>query len=462
MRTCLKFIVFALTAITGFGYFCGAGAHVEQPTIQPKAPSDAFRWDGIKGKQQEPTWHRFAGEFPAGMLSRPGELTLDNWFHDGHLRTYALLRHNDVVRSVEVHRGAGPVFMFGNARRPRLLDEVTLRFQEPDFPQPDKALSARELFDWINAQGILVVRNGKIVFEDYPGMDPGLRHMWMSISKSILNMLLGLLVSEGKLDMTKNVEHYIADLRKKDYGSFTLQELADMNADVDMNESNYQDPKSPFWDFGRSMNWFNDDGRWPGGNKQFLTTVKRLEKATGEKAAKVRYTSSNSQVLAWVIENVSGRPFSEVVEDKLWKRIGAVANASYSVDKTDFPFAGGGFSTTLRDLARYGTIWANKGLAPDGNRIFEDAWIKENTSGKGPAIGKYNYHNQSYSNGTAIVHQGHSGQILWVNPQSGTIVACFGSVTTPGGGNRWSRQAHVALAEAIDQYLRDNKIAASP
>ena len=38
-------------------------------------------------------------------------------------------------------------------------------------------------------------------------------------------------------------------------------------------------------------NWFNDDGRWPGGNKQFLATVKRLEKATGEKAAKVRYTS---------------------------------------------------------------------------------------------------------------------------------------------------------------------------
>ncbi len=63
---------------------------------------------------------------------------------------------------------------------------------------------------------------------------------------------------------------------------------------------------------------------------------------------------------------------------------------------------------------------------------------------------------------TAIVHQGHSGQILWVNPQSGTIVACFSSVTTPGGGNRWSRQAHLALAEAIDQYLRDNKIAASP
>jgi hypothetical protein len=35
-------------------------------------------------------------------------------------------------------------------------------------------------------------------------------------------------------------------------------------------------------------------------------------------------------------------------------------------------------------------------------------------------------------------------------------------VTTPAGGNRWSRQAHLALAEAIDQYLRDHKIATQP
>jgi len=140
-----------------------------------------------------------------------------------------------------------------------------------------------------------------------------------------------------------------------------------------------------------------------------------------------------------------------------------VANASVTVDKHGFPFVGGGYSSTLRDLARYGTIWANRGVAPDGTRIFAEAWLKENMSGKGPKQrGDYRYRNQSYSNGTTITHQGHSGQLLWVNPSSGTIVVCFSSMTTPGGGTTWSRPAHVSMAEAIDKHLRDHKIAAQP
>ncbi len=132
-----------------------------------------------------------------------------------------------------------------------------------------------------------------------------------------------------------------------------------------------------------------------------------------------------------------------------------------TVDKHGFPFVGGGYSSTLRDLARYGTIWANRGVAPDGTRIFPEAWMKENMSGKGPRMrGDYRYHNQSYSNQTAIVHQGHSGQMLWVNPSSGTVVVCFSSMTTPGGGMKWSGQALLSLAEAIDKHLRDHKIAA--
>lgn len=425
----------------------------EKPTVGP------VRWDGLRPGQPLQL-QLYSGEYSAAMFRRPGDLTLDNWFHDGHLRVYALLNLGDVVRSVELQRGKGPVYMFGNARVPQLLDVVTITHNAEEFPKAGSTIPLRELFGWTNGQGILVVRHGKIVFEEYPGMDPSQRHHWMSVSKTTLNVLMGKLVMEGKLDLRKKVEDYLPELQGKGYGSFTVQELADMDADVSVDEKNYHDPKSAFWDFGRSMGWFGDDGKWPGGVKQFLATVNRLDKPKGEPGESTRYTSTNTMVLGWIVEKITQEPLTEYVEHNIWRHLGAVANATVTVDKHGFPFVGGGYSSTLRDLARYGTIWGNQGVAPDGTRIFAEAWMKENMSGKGPkSRGDYRYRNQSYSNGTGIVHQGHSGQMLWVNPSSGTIVVCFSSMTTPSGGTTWSRTAHIGMAEAIDKHLRENKIA---
>lgn len=422
-------------------------------------PTTGWRWDALPaGAPAEE--HLFSREHSAGFLRRPGSLTPDTWFHDGHLRTYALLNLGDVVRTAEISRGRGPVFMFGNARRPQLLEEVSGTFDHPQYPKRDAAVSVREMLGSVNCQGMIVVRNGKIVFEEYAGMDPGQRHHWMSISKSTLNILLGKLVGEGKIDLTKRVDAYLPELEDRGYGSFTLQELADMNADVNMDEKNYQSPQSSFWAFGRSLGWFGEDGKWPGGNRQFLATLTRLPKPEGEDGRRVRYTSSNSQVLAWVVERVTGRPYVEVFEQEVWQRIGAVAPASVTVDKQGFPSVGGGFSSSLRDLARYGLIWAQRGVAPDGTRIFPAAWMTENTSGKGPLLAEHHYHNQSYSKDGAIVHQGHSGLMLWVRPESGTIVATFGSTTTPEGGHPWTRPAYLWVAEAIERRLREREIAA--
>jgi len=420
------------------------------------------RWDHLQAKQATKL-QMFSGEYGPGFLRRPGELTPDTWFHDGHLRIYALLNLGDVVRTCELQRGSGPVFMFGNARVPDLLDRLTLTFDGPEFPRAGEEISLRELSSYFNCQGILVVKHGKVVFEEYPGMDPGQRHHWMSVSKSMLNLLMGKLLFEGKLDHSKKVEDYIPELRGTGYGSFTVQEVSDMNADVNLDENNFHDPASTFWGFGRSLGWFNEDGRWNGGVREFVATLRRLEKPSGEAGQRVRYASSSSVVIGWIIEKITGEPLTETIEKSIWRHIGAVGNASLSIDKTGFPFVGAACSSTLRDLARYGMIWANRGLAPDGTRIFAEEWMRENMSGKGPLMRlDYHYRNQSFSNEHAIVHQGHSQQMLWVHPASGTIVACFSSMSTPGGGLPWSALAPLRMAETIERHLREKHIAEAP
>ena len=51
------------------------------------------------------------------------------------------LNLGDVVRSVDIQRGKGPVFMFGNARAPQLLDAVTAALNLKDFPRAGEPLA---------------------------------------------------------------------------------------------------------------------------------------------------------------------------------------------------------------------------------------------------------------------------------------------------------------------------------
>lgn len=416
-------------------------------------PANGFRWDAVQAT--EPLTHQvFASAHSAAMFVRPSDLRPDTWFYDGNLRLYAMLNLPTVVPTCELSRGHGPIFMFGNDRRPSLLDEVSILLPDDGPQQSDQPITARQACAINNVQGIIVTRQGRIVFEEYPGMDPSQRHSWMSVSKSAINMLLGMFVMQGRLDMAALVSDYVPELDHAGYGSFTVQQVADMDAEVSMNELNYGEPGSPFWDWGRAIGWFADDGRWPGGVKQLLRTIERLPRRTGDAAKRVHYTGSSSQVLAWIIESITGLPTSACYERHLWQHLGAVSNAAVSVDKRGVAFVGGGLNSTLRDLARFGQIWAQSGIAPDGTRIFSDSWIAENTSGQGLGIfDDWRYHNHSYSRGSTLCHQGHSGQMLWANPATETVVACFSSLLQPFNTDPSSSRLQLFMAEAIDQYL---------
>jgi hypothetical protein len=49
--------------------------------------------------------------------------------------------------------------------------------------------------------------------------------------------------------------------------------------------------------------------------------------------------------------------------------------------------------------------------------------------------------------------------MLWTNPATGTVVVCFGSIAHPGGQDRWSCRVQLFMAEAIDRFLAEKRIA---
>ena len=60
--------------------------------------------------------------------------------------------------------------------------------------------------------GVIVVHDGRIVFEDYPRMAPGDMHVWFSVSKTLVSTAVAILEDRGQIDVDKTIDSYIQEL----------------------------------------------------------------------------------------------------------------------------------------------------------------------------------------------------------------------------------------------------------
>src|SRR5690606_20047259 len=88
-----------------------------------------------------------------------------------------------------------------------------------------------------------------------------------------------------------------------------------------------------------------------------------------------QYCSADTDVLAWIVERVTGLRYSEALSVHLWSKLDADRDATITVDTTGFGFANGGISCTARDLARVGRMMLDGGAAP-GGRVVSEAWVR--------------------------------------------------------------------------------------
>jgi CubicO group peptidase (beta-lactamase class C family) len=227
--------------------------------------------------------------------------------------------------------------------------------------------------------GLLVLQGDRILVERYQyDRTPEQRFHSQSMAKTVVAMLVGIALQEGKISSIDDLaEKYVPALAGSAYGKTSLRHLLTMSSGVRYLE-NYQ----------------------PGDDNTILTARTYKQQSAGgadtlapfaarprEAPAGTRfyYASSETQTLALALRAVVGVPLADYLSEKIWKPMGAEADATWLIDAGGYEVGFVGLSCTLRDWGRLGLLLANGG-ALEGRQIVPAAWVRAMTTPDAPHL----------------------------------------------------------------------------
>ncbi|MEM7522266.1 MAG: serine hydrolase [Pseudomonadota bacterium] len=307
-------------------------------------------------------------------------------------------------------------------------------------------LSAAGLDDAVGGMSndaLVIVKSGRIVHESYRnGMGPGDPHILMSVSKSMLGLLGGVLVEAGELDPDAPLTSYLPEIAGTAYAGATVRQALDMRVGARFDED-YFTTSGPIIDYRYAANWNPaPQGYEPTDLRGFQS---RMVESDGPHGGRFHYVSPVTDLLAWVYERATGRRYADLMSERLWKPMGAETPAYITVDRIGGPRAAGGMCVTARDLARVGLLMLCGGMR-DGRRVIPAGWIDDIVSGgdpeawargdfadKFPGVDRH-YRSKWYVHRgeTPLIHGlGIHGQYLFVDPAREISIAWLSSEHEP-------------------------------
>jgi CubicO group peptidase (beta-lactamase class C family) len=414
-------------------------------------PSDhvLYGWDVQSGYHYHGVTHGLP--VPAGKVVTPAN------FFERPFNEYAFQNTRTVFDHVKISRGEGDI-----ARLPvKPMDDFISNLKV--LGTEGEAIRFEEHLERFHTNAIVILHDGAIVTERYfKGMHPHTPHYFASMSRSLCACVVVNLIAQNRLSRHTCIADYLPAFRQTDWREVTIDHALKMISGIRytfVSPEDLEDYKSGGMTlFGPKHQKSNTDvarewrslGFW----KRLPTDDPRLDITDLLKALQRAappgtlwsYSNADTNILAEVCREVTGRDMDQLLSEHIWSRLGAEADAVCMRDSHGKAWGPAGISATLRDTARFAQMLLDGGRY-NGQEIVPREWVRtlmtdhvqdkireESSIPRSKLVGNegrsFNDHFWIWWNGGprgAFAAQGAGGQSIYVHPDHRTVIVKFSS-----------------------------------
>ena len=319
-------------------------------------------------------------------------------------------------------------------------------------PEPIiKATNRMQDQDYKNIHSLLIVRNRKLVYEEYfagidgrrgvVGFDKNTLHDLRSVSKSITSTLIGIAIDRGYIkSVDVPVFQFFPEYAKHltdEKSRITLKHLLTMTAGFEWDQSGAHQSEPDSMNSEAQMENSSD----------FIKYVLAKE-MSDEPGERFNYNSGCTILLAGVIKNVSGMHADQFADKYLFRPL-EIERHDWWRTANGLPQTHAGLRLRPRDMAKIGQLYLDQGRWK-GRQIVPATWVGEST--------KPHYENDRYGFGWWLdnfsvhgrvikshVAKGNGGQFIFVIPDIQMVIVFT-------GGNYGSSIANQAF-KIVSKYV---------
>lgn len=262
----------------------------------------------------------------------------------------------------------------------------------------------------------LILRNDTLILEKYfRGYDSSSVIPSFSVSKSVVSALVGIALTEGAIrDIRQPVTDYLPEMKDPGFRKVTLEDLLTMRSGIRFNEG-YTNP------FGEAAKFYY------GLNLRRYTRKLKVIHSPGSSYA---YESGNVQILGMVLEKATGKSLAAYFEEKIWKPMGAVHPATWSLDSKKHREAKAFccINAVPEDFALFGQLYLNKGSV-EGRQIVPSGWIDQTLNLRNDSRDSQGYpytYLWRVMNDGSYFAKGILGQFIYVCPGKKVVIVRMG------------------------------------